>query len=100
MKVRTDEEILAHRAATKDILTESQLQLSGTANLWSPARIQKYLTKYNLGPGPTEYGRAKKRYRKQDVAKARNEMLEMEPKDAAGKYLNPTLAFLQSENAL
>lgn len=100
MRHRTEEEIVARQAELKDIIAESQLVFPGTVNIWSPSRIKKYLRKYSLGPGETLYGRAKNRYRLSDVSKARQELVQNEPRNKDGTFKNLTLRFLQSENSI
>lgn len=85
-----------------EIIAESNLSHSGTINIWTPSRIKKYLRKYSLGKGKMNAwgGMAKNRYYKSDVDKAYKELVETEPRDANGIFLNPSLSFLQSENCI
>lgn len=89
-----DSDILAHQAATKNLITEGELIRPGELNLWTTTRIKKWLRPYSLGVGPTLWGKAKYRYRPEDVRKAESEMLAAEPKNRDGTYKNAAIEFL------
>jgi hypothetical protein len=71
-KPLTDEQWDAYTAErNKEVITESQiLTRQFGVNQWTPSLVKKYLRPVSLGPGPTEWGRAKNRYTRGAVAAA------------------------------